>query len=153
MKLSFRTVFASLLMGGALVTAAAAPGPAAERPLSAGDFAGTWITWWDEGGATSACSRVYVAAEDEATLDGMWAAPGLNGVMNGGVTTAGEGLRWQGEWRDAEGGSGGFRFILAAPGEFRGTYTVAGGADELVWNGARELPGEPLPEVPCSFGD
>lgn len=146
-------MFAVLMIGGALVAAAAAPSTAAGRPGSGGDFAGTWITWWDEAEDVSACSRLIVAPESGATLDGMWTAPGWNGLVRGTVQQTSRGLVWQGEWRDGS-GSGGFRFVLGAPGvppdQFRGTYTTAGSDRALAWNGVREVQGE-VPDVPCTF--
>lgn len=154
MSAKFRTVFAVLMIGGALVAAAAAPGTAAGRPGSIGDFVGTWITWWDEAGDVSPCSRVIVALESGSTLDGMWAAPGWNGLVHGTVQQTGGGLVWRGEWRDMN-GSGGFRFVLGAPGvpadRFRGTYTTGESGEEIALNGVREVEGE-VPDVPCTFG-
>ena len=63
------------------------------------------------------------------------------------------GLVWQGEWRDAT-GTGGFRFVLGAPGvpanQFQGTYTTAGVDEPLAWNGVRETAGH-TPQVPCTW--
>lgn len=157
MGTSFRTVFAVLIMGGALMAAAAAPMPAAggsaEVATVADDFEGTWVTWWDENGEPSACARMFVVSEGPGTLDGMWAAPGWNGLLHGTVDQTRRGLRWQGQWRD-ENGSGGFRFLLGAPGtpadRFAGVYTTGGERDELMWNGAR-LVEDDIPDVPCTF--
>jgi hypothetical protein len=148
-----RTAFAVVMIGAALMAAAASPGSAAARARSSDDFAGTWITWWDEAEGVSACSRMYVAPENDSTLDGMWAAPGWNGLLHGSVQQGRAGLVWQGQWRDAN-GAGGFRFVLGAPGarvnEFQGTYTTRGSGGELAWNGVREVAGEAR-RVPCSF--
>lgn len=153
MSTRFRTVFAVLMIGAALVAAAAAPGTASGRPGSTGDFAGTWVTWWDEDGEPSTCARMLVVTEGPSTLDGMWAAPGWNGLLHGTVEQTRRGLRWQGQWRD-ENGTGGFRFVLGVPGSppdrFEGVYTSAGSSEELIWNGARMVEGE-IPEVPCTF--
>lgn len=153
MSAKFRTVFAVLMIGCALVAAAAAPGTASRPPGAGTDFAGSWITWWDENGEISACSRLVVAPESETTLDGMWAAPGWNGLLHGTVQQTRRGVRWQGQWRD-ENGSGGFRFVLGVPGtpadRFEGVYTSPGSSEELMWNGAREVEGE-IPDVPCTF--
>jgi hypothetical protein len=125
-------------------------GSAADEAAQEG-FAGSWITWWDQGGALSPCSRVDVVPESEELLDGMWAAPGLNGVLHGAVAQQSEGLKWQGEWRDAEGGTGGFRFILAPDGRrFEGAYTLEEGDEERLWNGVRYVQGD-IPEAPCVF--
>ena len=154
MSTSVRSVCAVLIMGGALMAAAASPVPAsggAERVED--DFAGTWVTWWDENGEPSACARMFVVAESSGTLDGMWAAPGWNGLLHGTVDQTRRGLRWQGQWRD-QNGSGGFRFVLGAPGtppdRFEGVYTSGGESEELMWNGARLVEGD-IPEVPCAF--
>jgi hypothetical protein len=153
MSTSFRTVLAVLMIGGALVTAAAAPGRASGRPAAEADFVGTWITWWDEDGEPSTCARMVVIAEGPGALDGMWAAPGWNGLLYGRVEQTRRGLRWQGQWRD-ESSTGGFRFVLGVPGSppdrFEGVYTSEGSREELTWNGARMVEGE-IPEVPCTF--
>jgi hypothetical protein len=153
MSTRFRTVIAILMIGGALVAAAAAPTKASGRPGSAGDFVGTWITWWDVEEGDSPCSRLIVAPENGSTLDGMWTAPGWNGLVHGTVQQTRAGLIWQGEWRDAT-GTGGFRFVLGAPGvpanHFQGTYTTAASDDALAWNGVRETAGQ-TPRVPCTW--
>ncbi|HEX6368181.1 MAG TPA: hypothetical protein VF006_04575 [Longimicrobium sp.] len=155
MSARFRTVIAVLMIGGALVAAAAAPTTAAGRPGSPGDFVGTWITWWDVEGTASPCSRLIVAPENGATLDGMWTAQGWNGLVRGTVQQTRGGLVWQGEWRDAN-GTGGFRFTLGAPGvpsdRFQGTYTTRGTNETLAWSGVRETPGQ-TPRVPCAWED
>lgn len=141
------------MIGAALVAAAAAPTKASGRPGSSGDFVGSWITWWDIDGEMSPCSRMVVAPESETTLDGMWAAPGWNGLLHGTVEQTRGGVRWRGEWRD-QNGAGGFRFVLGAPGapanRFQGTYTTQGSSQELSWTGERVLDGE-IPDVPCTF--
>lgn len=143
-----RTAAAVVMMGSGLLAGAASP-----RVTQEG-FAGAWITWWDEGGEMSTCSRMDVVAEGEGTLDGMWAAPGFNGVMHGTVQQTRRGLRWEGEWRDAEGGSGRFRFVLGAPGEpadrFEGVYTTGDDGEEMAWNGVRLVEGD-IPDAPCVF--
>lgn len=153
MSARIRTAAAVLMIGGALVAAAASPGSAAGRPGAPTDFAGTWITWWDLEGARSACSRLFVAPENGSTLDGMWSAPGWNGLVHGAVRRTGDGLVWQGEWRGAT-GSGLFRLVLGAPGtsvdQFQGTYTAGAAGGALAWNGVREEPGE-TPRVPCRW--
>jgi hypothetical protein len=85
----------------------------------------------------------------------MWAAPGWNGLLHGTVQQGRGGLVWQGQWRDAN-GTGGFRFVLGAPGarvnEFQGTYTTRGSSEALEWNGVREVTGS-TPRVPCEWAD
>lgn len=151
MSASFRTVLAVLMIGGALVAAAAAPTTAAGRPGSTGDFVGTWVAWWNEAEGVSACSRLIVAPENGSTLDGMWTAPGWNGLVHGTVQQTRGGLVWQGQWRDGN-GSGGFRFVLGAPGtpanQFQGTWTTAGSDETVARNGVREVEGQ-TPRVPC----
>lgn len=155
MSAKVRTVLGILMIGGALVAAAAAPTTAAGRPGSPGDFVGTWVTWWDVEGEDSPCSRLIVAPENGSTLDGMWTAPGWNGLVHGTVQQTRGGLVWRGEWRDAN-GSGGFRFTLGAPGapanQFQGTFTNEGSEEALAWNGVRESPGQ-APRVPCTWAD
>ncbi|MBW3570761.1 MAG: hypothetical protein KY467_06625 [Gemmatimonadetes bacterium] len=154
MSARFRTVFAVLMIGGALFAAAASPGSAAGRPGSPGDFVGTWITWWEVEGENSACRRLLVAPENGSRLDGMWSAPGWNGLVHGTVGQTGEGLVWHGEWRGAS-SAGRFRLVLGGAGSasdrFQGTYTTTGGsARALAWNGVREVPGR-TPRVPCGW--
>jgi hypothetical protein len=142
-----RTAAAVMMIGSGLLTGAGSP--AAQE-----GFTGTWITWWDAGGVMSPCSRMDVVAENENTLDGMWAAPGFNGLLHGTVQQTRAGLRWEGEWRDTEGGSGSFRFVRGAPGmlgdHFEGVYTVADEDEEMMWNGVRLVEGD-IPDAPCVF--
>lgn len=156
MNTSFRTAFAVLMIGGALVAAAAAPTSASGGAGATRDYVGTWITWFEAGrGPTSPCTRLYVAAESESTLDGMWTAPGWNGLLRGTVRQARAGLVWQGEWRSGE-TVGGFQLILGGPdapaGRFKGTYTAAGAGDVRAWNGVREVEGQDT-RVPCTWAD
>ena len=148
MSTLLRRTAAVLTIGSGLLMGASSPGPAAARQDG---FAGAWITWWEEGEGISACSRMDVVAEGEGRLDGMWAAPGPNGVLYGALLQTIDGVTWQGEWRDAEGGTGGFYFVLS-PGadRFEGTYTVGEGEEELAWNGVRLVEGD-IPEAPCVF--
>jgi hypothetical protein len=148
MNALLRKTVTVVMIGGAplLVSRGSADGAAQDG------FAGSWITWWEQGGGFSPCSRMDVVAESEDRLDGMWAAPGPNGVLHGAVAQQRDGLVWQGEWRDAEGGTGGFRFVLAPDGDrFEGTYTLEAGEDEHMWNGVRLVEGD-IPEAPCVFG-
>lgn len=149
MNALLRRTVAVVMIGGAPLVASWS-GPAADGAAQEG-FVGSWITWWEEGDGFSACSRMDVVAESERRLDGMWAAPGLNGVLHGAVWSRDEGLEWQGEWRDAEGGTGGFYFVLP-PGadRFEGTYTLEEGETEMTWNGVRLVEGD-IPEAPCVF--
>jgi hypothetical protein len=154
MSTSYRTVFAILMIGGALVAAAAAPGSASGGAGANTEYVGTWITWYETAqGTMSPCARMYVAAESETTLDGMWAAPGWNGLVRGTVQQGRAGLVWQGDWRSHE-TSGGFQFTLGGPdvpaGQFRGTYTAAGVSQARYWNGVREVDGHLTP-VPCTW--
>lgn len=141
------------MIGAALIAAAAAPTKASGRPGSSADFVGSWITWWEVNGQPSPCSRMLVSSENDTTLDGMWAAPGWDGLLRGTVQQTRNGLRWRGEWRNQH-GTGGFRFVLNAPGvpanRFQGTYTPAGSTAERAWNGVRLADGE-IPDVPCTF--
>lgn len=152
MRVLLQRIVAVLVIGGAPLTAGSS-GSAVEMAEQEG-FAGAWITWWEDDGGFSECSRMDVVAEGETLLDGMWAAPGLNGVMHGAVARTADGLEWRGEWRDARGTSGEFRFVLGAPGtpadRFEGTYTVEEGETELTWNGVRLVEGD-IPEAPCTF--
>jgi hypothetical protein len=155
MSTSFRTVFAVLMIGGALVAAAAAP-TSASGGAGPADYVGTWITWFEAGqGPTSPCTRLYVAEESESTLEGMWAAPGWNGLVRGTVRQARAGLVWQGAWRNGE-TTGGFQLILGGPdapaGQFKGTYTAADPGEVRAWNGVREVEGQPA-QVPCKWAD
>lgn len=153
MSTSSRTIFAVLMIGGALVAAAASPGAASGGDAANADYVGTWITWWDVEGEPSPCRRLIVAPEDGSTLDGMWTAPGWNGLVHGTVRQTGDGAIWEGEWRDA-GGNGGFRFVLGAPGapanQLRGTSAGGESGRALAWNGVREIPGV-TPRVPCTW--
>lgn len=147
MNALLRRTAAVVVMGGASLAAAASPGPVAARQEG---FTGAWITWWEEGEGISACSRMDVVAESEDVLDGMWATPGPNGVLHGALLRTDAGDVWQGEWRDAEGGTGGFQFELVEPDRFEGTYTVEEGETEAMWSGVRYVEGD-IPEAPCVF--
>jgi hypothetical protein len=148
MNALLRKTVAVVMIGGAPLLVSR--GSAADEAAQDG-FAGSWITWWEQDGGFSPCSRMDVVAESEDLLDGMWAAPGLNGVLHGAVLEQSDGLEWQGEWRDAEGGTGGFDFVLAPDGDrFEGTYTLEEGEDEHMWNGVRLVEGD-IPEAPCVF--
>jgi hypothetical protein len=154
MSTSFRTVIAVLMIGGALVAAAAAPGSASGGAGANTAYVGTWITWYETvQGPMSPCTRLYVVAESENTLDGMWTAPGWNGLVRGSVQQGRAGLVWQGDWRGPENG-GQFQFTLGGPdapaGQFKGTYTTAGVA--RYWNGAREVEGQNT-QVPCTWAN
>lgn len=152
MNASFRTAIAVLMIGGALVAAAAAPTSASGGASASTEYVGTWITWHETvQGAMSPCTRLVVVAESDSTLDGMWTAPGWNGLVRGTVQHGRGGLVWQGEWRSPE-TSGQFQFTLGGPdvpaGQFKGTYTAAGVS--RYWNGAREVEGQ-SPQVPCTW--
>lgn len=154
MSASFRTAVAVLMIGGALVAAAAAPTSASGGDRASTEYVGTWITWFQTPqGAVSPCTRLYVAAESESTLDGMWTAPGWNGLVRGTVQQGGAGLVWQGEWRDAK-AAGHFWLALGGPdvppGQLRGTYAANGAVRD--WNGVREVEGQ-TPRVPCSWSN
>jgi hypothetical protein len=149
MSTSFRTAIAVLMIGGALVAAAAAPGSASGGAGANTEYTGTWITWYQTAqGAMSPCARLYVVAESEGTLDGMWSAPGWNGLVRGSVQQGRTGLVWQGDWRASD-DAGQFQFVLDAPAsQFKGTYTTAGVT--RYWNGAREVEGQNA-QVPCTW--
>jgi hypothetical protein len=151
MSTSFRTVFAVLMIGGALVAAAAAPTSASGGVAGNAEYVGTWITWYETPQGLSPCTRLYVAAENESTLEGMWAAPGWNRLVRGTVQDGRAGVVWRGEWRDLQ-SSGRFQFTLGAPDvpaeQFEGTYTADGVA--RAWHGAREVEGQAA-EVPCRW--
>jgi hypothetical protein len=153
MNTSFRTAFAVLMIGGALVAAAAAPTSASARAGATTDYVGTWVTWYETGqGAMSPCARLYVVAESDSSLDGMWSVPGWNGLVRGTVRQGGAGLVWQGEWRGS-GTSGAFQFTMDGPDAedgFKGTYTAAGNSQPHYWNGIREVDGR-APQVPCAW--
>ena len=148
MNALLRKTVAVVMIGGAPLLVSR--GSAADEAARDG-FVGSWITWREQDGGFSPCSRMDVVAEREDLLDGMWTAPGLNGVLHGAVAQQSDGLEWQGEWRDAEGGTGGFRFVLAPDGDrFEGTYTLEEGEDAHMWNGVRYVEGD-IPEAPCVF--
>ncbi|HEU4881218.1 MAG TPA: hypothetical protein VFT45_03200 [Longimicrobium sp.] len=154
MSTSFRTMFAVLMIGGALVAAAAAPTSASGRAAATTDYVGTWVTWYETAqGAMSPCARLYVVSESDSSLDGMWSVPGWNGLVRGTVRQGRAGLVWQGDWRGAD-AAGSFQFALEGPGipedQFKGTYIAAGDARTRYWNGAREVDGH-TPEVPCAW--
>lgn len=154
MSASSRTAIAVLMIGGALVAAAAAPTSASGGARASTEYVGTWITWYETvQGAMSPCTRLYVVAESERTLDGMWTAPGWNGLVRGAVQQERAGLVWQGEWRSAQ-TAGQFQFTLGRSdvpdGQFKGTYTAGGVA--RYWNGARDVEGQPA-QVPCAWAD
>jgi hypothetical protein len=154
MSTSFRTFFAVLMIGGALVAAAAAPTSASGGAGANTEYVGTWITWYETAqGAMSPCARLYVVAESESSLDGMWSVPGWNGLVRGTVRQGRAGLVWQGEWRGS-GTAGAFQFRMEAPDspdeQFKGTYTVAGNPQVRYWNGVREVDGHAA-EVPCTW--
>jgi hypothetical protein len=154
MNTSFRTAIAVLMIGGALVAAAAAPTSASGGAGANTEYVGTWITWYETAqGAMSPCARLYVVAEGESALEGMWTAPGWNGLVRGTVRQGRAGLVWQGDWRALE-NAGQFHFSLGGPdapaGQFKGTYTTAGVSRS--WNGAREVEGQST-QVPCTWAN
>lgn len=154
MNTSFRTAFAVLMIGGALVAAAAAPTSASAGASETTDYVGTWVTWYETAqGAMSPCARLYVVSESENSLDGMWSVPGWNGLVRGTVRPQGAGLVWQGDWRGAD-AAGAFQFTMEGPDipqdQFKGTYVAAGSPQVRYWNGAREVDGH-TPQVPCAW--
>jgi hypothetical protein len=149
MSTSFRSVFAVLLIVVAL--AAAAVAPAHSTGDGGHDFVGTWITWpVAVSGETPQCRRLYVTADGPEARDGVWDAPGWNGLVNGAVRQAASDRPvWRGEWRDGQ-ISGSFALTLREDDRVEGTFAGAGTAAAQRWQGRRDT-GDPA-RLPCRLG-
>lgn len=146
---SYRSAFAAVLIGTALVAAAITP--AHSTGGGSEDFMGGWITWTGAaGGEQPVCRRLNVTAGDGAVRYGGWDAPGWNGLVNGAVSDDEDGRPvLRGEWRDGR-IAGAFALRLRGQDAFDGTFATPGADTPQRWQGRRDT-GQLRPDVPCRF--
>lgn len=121
--------------------ACAAPALALER----GDLIGAWDSQWADAAnePISGGGPLTIRLDDSAdALDGVTAAPGFDGVMNGEIETRADGSviwsgRWASVWRDTV-ERGTFRFVFTSADAFAGTWSTDDGRiQNAAWNGGR----------------
>lgn len=149
MDSTYRSTFAVVLIGTALVAAAITPAHSAGG--GSADFMGSWITWTpSEDGGIPICRRLYVTDADGTARSGGWDAPGWNGLVSGSVAPGASGrTELHGEWRDGR-IAGAFALTLHGENALHGTFSAPGGDAPQRWEGRRDT-GRPEQGVPCRF--
>lgn len=112
--------------------------------IEPGDLVGAWTTEWSNGPAEpiSGGDTLTISRDSsEGSLDGVTAAPGFDGVMNGEVSEENGALIWSGRWASIwpEGATlGTFRLVFTDANAFTGTWSTNDKqVRDAAWNGHR----------------
>ena len=138
LKLALAFSLAAVMLtsiGGALMNGKISLAASTSAPRTS--FIGTWRTTWKNVDGRTGSAPVIVKTDSSGAnaLDGLVEMEGPDEVMSGKLST--DGKTWSGDWWNAKGEKGTFKFTLTGNARFEGSYTIEGHDGNFSWNGTR----------------